>query len=215
MNWLHRSRFISKIHTGNALTKKALFFSVMSEMVHFPRMCTLKWYMIESKFVVESLGYLLKIRRFQKRFVIVELHTEYCGNTLTILVTHSLDSIELTKNAIFVIFTKTEGDILMPNCRFSIKMTSSIFIFIRDKTMTEIWLETKAHFEALFAQKCFILASNYYFFAKYLKTNQIDRRRIYENLFKNFNRTRLLVLCTRISVLNFNNAGWPLREQAV
>jgi hypothetical protein len=102
----------------------------------------------------------------------------------------------------------------MPNCRFSIKMTSSIFIFIRDKTLTEIWLETKAHFEALFAQKCFILASNYYFFAKYLKTNQIDRRRIYENLFKNFNRTRLLVLCTRISVLNFNNAGWPLREQA-
>jgi hypothetical protein len=94
--------------------------------------------MIESKFVVESLGYLLKIRRFQKRFVIVELHTEYCGNALTILVTHSLDSIELTKNAIFVIFTKTEDDILMPNCRFSIKMTSSIFIFIRDKTMTEM-----------------------------------------------------------------------------
>ena len=69
--------------------------------------------------------------------------------------------------------------------------------------------------QAMFAQECIILAGNYYCFSYFFNTDHIDRRRIYKNLLKNFKWVRWVILCLRIPVLNFNNAGWPLTGQAV
>ncbi len=102
--------------------KRSSFFPVTSEMVNFSRMVMLSRHMIKRNFFSEESELSAEQKRFQKCFVVLELHSKYCGNALTRLS-------EALKKSCFYNFDKNRSDLLMP---------SNIFVFVRHKTATEI-----------------------------------------------------------------------------
>lgn len=168
-NWLHGSRFTRKIHAGNALTKKTLFFSVMPEIVHFPQMRTLQWHMMTSKFVVDSLDYLLETRHFPKCCHIVKLHTDYCGNALTFLHGAHL------KCYFHNLHNKQEMIYEWQTVDLAPKWLGIFSFLIKTKTLIEIWWEPKVHFLAILDRNAsFWLATTIYSRSIKKQTRQVD-----------------------------------------
>jgi hypothetical protein len=88
-------------------------------------------------FVAKSLDYLLGKVVFKN----IVLFLNYISNTV---VTHSPEPVQLSRNDISTTPTKTEDNLLMPNCRVSSNMITNISVFIRDQNVIEI----KVHFSS-------------------------------------------------------------------